>query len=186
MNADSVNNKSRTKKAVSALLVVDVQRGLFDRPVPVFRESELLDNINALITSWRKDDQPVVFIQHANHKMLVRGSAGWTLHPDLNFREGDPRVEKNRGDAFRETGLANLLHSQGVQQVVVTGLVSQGCVRATCQGAVEHGFRVVLVKDGHSNYRRDAEEVIGRWNRELAELGVSVRSTGKMIENLPS
>ena len=163
-----------TEMSFSALLVVDVQRGLFDRPVPVYQAEELLATINALISAWRENGQPVVFIQHANRKMLARDSAGWALHPALDFREGDLRVDKTRGDAFQETGLADLLHSRGVDQVVVTGLVSQGCVRATCQGALAHGFRVLLVEDAHSSYRRDAEEIIQHWNHKLAEQGVEL------------
>ena len=158
----------------SALLVVDVQRGLFDRPVPVFQAEELLLNINALISTWREAEQPVIFIQHTNTKMLARDSAGWKLHPALDFREGDLRMEKSRGDAFRESGLVELLQSRDVDQVVVTGLVSQGCVRATCQGALKHGFSVLLVEDAHSSYRRDAEEVRREWNQKLARQGVKL------------
>ena len=80
---------------------MDVQRRLFDRPVPVFQAEELLATINALISAWRENGQTVVFIQHANRKMLARDSAGWELHPALDFREGDLLVDKTRGDAFR-------------------------------------------------------------------------------------
>lgn len=78
-----------------------------------------------------------------------------------------------------------MLHNQGIYQVVVAGLVSQGCVRATCQGALKHGFQVLLVKYCHSNYRRDAGEVIRSWNQTMAGLGVKLVIPRELLDGLP-
>ena len=36
------------------------------------------------------------------------------------------------------------------------GLVSNGCVKATCLGGIKNGYKVILVKDGHSNFNKNA------------------------------
>jgi nicotinamidase-related amidase len=56
-----------------------------------------------------------------------------------------------------------------VQTVLVTGLVTHGCVRATCLGGAGRGYNVILVADAHSSYNRDAARLIEEWNRNLSE-----------------
>lgn len=52
----------------SALLVIDVQKGLFSRPTPVYHEQQLLDNINYLSDQFLNQGGAVFFIQHSNQK----------------------------------------------------------------------------------------------------------------------
>ena len=67
--------------ASTALLVIDVQNGLFNRANPVFREQALLDNINSLRDQFSQYGGAVYFIQHSNQKMLVKDTDNWQLHP---------------------------------------------------------------------------------------------------------
>jgi nicotinamidase-related amidase len=60
--------------------------------------------------------------------------------------------------------------------VVVTGLVTHGCVKSSCIGAHELGYEVVLVADGHSSYSKDASKLIAEWNEKLSQGGVVVRA----------
>ena len=59
-------------------------------------------------------------------------------------------------------------------RVVVCGLVTQGCVKATTLGALELGYRVVLAGDAHSSYSKDAQKLIAQWNATLAQAGAEV------------
>ncbi|MEW6367725.1 MAG: isochorismatase family protein [Acidobacteriota bacterium] len=59
------------------------------------------------------------------------------------------------------------MDSRGIGSLVVTGLVTYACVRATCMGAKKLGYRVILARDGHSNYSKHAAQVIEDWIREL-------------------
>mgnify|MGYP000902544046 CR=1 FL=1 len=81
-------------------------------------------------------------------------------------------MDKEHGDAFDGTGLAALLRERGVEEILVCGLVSHGCVRATCLGGLAAGFRVTLLKDGHSTWTRDAQARIRNTEKELAARGV--------------
>jgi nicotinamidase-related amidase len=64
-----------------------------------------------------------------------------------------------------------------VCELVVTGLVTHGCVKATSFGAIDAGYQVVLVSDGHSNYSKDASELIEKWNRAISEKGAKLVET---------
>ncbi len=153
-----------------ALLVIDVQRDLFDHPTPIYRAEQLLANINSLAERAREAGVPVVYIRHCGRKgVLVKGTPGWELHPEIRPQPADLMVEKLQGNAFLGTPLAEELRARGVTTVVVAGLVTHGCVKNTCLGAKECGFGVVLVEDGHSNYNRDAASLIDQWNLKLGQ-----------------
>jgi len=173
--------RQRLNPKSTALLVIDVQMALFSRPTPIYKADNLLCNINSLVEMFQISNALVVYIQHSNKKMLIKDSGGWGFHPDLNIKETDPIIHKIHGNAFKETNLMQTLESRGIEDIVITGLVTQGCVKATSIGAKKLGYRVILVEDGHSNYRKDAPKVIEEWNQRLngeyAEI-ISTRDVG--------
>jgi nicotinamidase-related amidase len=170
--------KKRVQENVmdTALLVIDVQQGLFERPTPIYKAKEVVVNINTLIHCARETNVPVIFIQHSNNKILVKGSDEWQLHPEIQPLEGETLIHKLHGNAFEKTSLKEVMNSESVEEVVVTGLVTQGCVRATTLGALKLGYKVILMSDGHSNYNKDAKAIIAKWNKTLGMKGVVVRA----------
>jgi nicotinamidase-related amidase len=64
-----------------------------------------------------------------------------------------------------------------VTTLIVTGLVTHGCVRATCIGAQELGYNVILVQDGHSSFSKQATKLIEEWNQKLSAKQIELRST---------
>jgi nicotinamidase-related amidase len=162
---------------MEALLVIDVQQALFERSTPIYKAGELLQNIHTLIERAHQTDTPVFFIQHSNDGFLAQGTAGWQFHPQLQPAVADTLIHKRHGNAFEETPLHQELETRGVKTVVVTGLVTHGCVRATCLGAKELGYHVILVSDGHSNYHKKAASMIDEWNHTLSEAGIDLCAT---------
>lgn len=163
-----------------ALLVIDVQAGLFEKSTPIYRADQLLDNINLLVDAAHQAGCPVVFIQHQNKGFLAKGSAGWQLHPRLQPQAGDQTIHKQHGDAFQDTDLDQLLQSQSVNTVLITGLVTDGCVKATSQGALQHGYRVILVSDAHSNLHEEPTRIIDKWHKKLTQAGVELQATNEV------
>ena len=119
------------------------------------------------VRSWSTSNTPPT-------KVLPFGSADWQLHPRLHPGEGDLVVHKQHGNAFEDTSLHAELTARGIGRVIVTGLVTHGCVKATCEGALALGYAVVLAADGHSSYSKDAARLIEEWNRKLGEAGAQV------------
>ncbi|GGV18768.1 N-carbamoylsarcosine amidase [Actinomadura cremea] len=66
---------------------------------------------------------------------------------ELVPREGDLTVRKQYPSAFFGTSLAGTLNALGVDSVVVTGVSTSGCVRATVVDALCHGFRPAVASD---------------------------------------
>ncbi len=156
----------------TALLVIDVQRALFTRPTPVYEDSSMLEVIHQLVDLAHLYHVPVIYIQHTNQSILREGTDGWKLHPALRPLPDDFFVQKKHGNAFQGTTLQSIMESRGLENLVITGMVTQGCVRATSLGGLGLGYRVLLVKGGHTNYNLDAPQIIEKTEAALEGAGV--------------
>lgn len=165
------------KQNNTALLVVDVQKGLFERSAPIHQADQVLANINTLISKARRAEVPVIFIQHSNEGTLKYGSTAWQLHRKIHPLPGEVIIHKLHGNAFEGTILREELEKRNIRALVVTGLVTHGCVKATTLGAIEAGYKVKLVSDAHSNYSKDAPQMIKKWNQTLCSKGAQLVET---------
>lgn len=164
----------------TALLLIDVQKGMFNKKIPAYKGREVIDNINTLIEKAHAAGVPVFVIQHEGATILAHGSEDWQLHPDLRYAPEDVLVPKHKPDSFQGTSLEDHLKSRGITKVVAAGFVTHGCVKATCLGAKSRGYQVVLANDAHSSYSKDAADLIEKIGAELAEAGVELALTSKI------
>ena len=160
-----------------ALLVIDVQQGLFAKSMPIYQADDLLKNIGTLVDRAHRAQVPVFYVQHSSGKILVEGSDEWQLHPQLRPLKKDRIIQKHHGSAFQDTTLGEELEARRIKRLVIMGLVTHGCVRVTCEDASKRGYRVTLVSDGHSNFHKQAVRVIEEWNRKLGDGIVQLKST---------
>jgi nicotinamidase/pyrazinamidase len=108
----------------------------------------------------------------------VQGTRGAAFHPALDqtrfaqvFPKGtDPGIDSYSGffdnDKRKATGLAAWLHARGADDLVVLGLATDYCVKATALDGVALGFAVTVVEDGC----RGVELAPGDSQRALTEL----------------
>jgi maleamate amidohydrolase len=78
---------------------------------------------------------------------LTEDAVGSQIVPELAPQNREWVVRKQGASAFFNTALADWLHFQSVDTVVVTGCTTSGCVRATVVDAVQHNFRTVVLSD---------------------------------------
>ena len=164
-----------------ALLVIDVQQGLFQKSHPVYKADELLNNIICLAERAHQSGVPVYYIQHCDQRDLAQGSDGWKLHPRLQPQDKDKLVFKQKSNSFEGTNLDELLRSNGIDSLVITGLVTHGCVKNGCLGALQLGYKVTLVRDAHSSFSPKASELIEEWNEKLRNENVALEFASGII-----
>ena len=158
----------------TALLVIDVQQGLIEGFEADWRRA--LPAIHDVVAQAHDRRAPVVFVQHCGpvtSHPLHRSQRGWALHPDLDVRTDDLRVEKTWSDAFRDTGLDDLLRDRAISSVVLVGAQTEYCVDTTARRALSLGYDVQLVADGHTtseNGLLDREQIVAHHNQTLANL----------------
>jgi nicotinamidase-related amidase len=130
----------------TALLIVDVQRGVFEGAT---ERDTVVGNVGSLIEKARQAQVPVVWVQHSDEN-LVRGSDDWQIVPELTPGEEEPLVEKSYGDSFEETTLETVLSGLGVGRLLVAGAQTDECIRSTLHGAFVRGYDATLVSDAHT------------------------------------
>ena len=114
-----------------ALLIIDVQNGLFTKKIPIFNSNILLKNINKLENRARKSNTTIIYVQHDNEGFLLKNTKPWELHPNLNPSDNDIFIFKKHGNSFKNTNLYKELKGREINTLIITGLVSHGCVKAT-------------------------------------------------------
>lgn len=139
----------------TALLVIDVQVGMFDGPGgPVYDARRLLGNIGAVIRKAREAGSPVIYIQHCDDpgEPLEPGARGWEIHPSVAPLDGEAVIQKRTPDSFHETNLRRELDAKGINSLILVGMQTECCVDTTCRRAFSMGYDVVLVKDAHGTW----------------------------------
>ena len=137
----------------TALVIIDVQRALFE-PEPRPHDADaVLAHIRTLARRARAASVPVVWLQHerATHA-LAHGSAGWALPAVVQAEPGDHFVRKTTADAFLRTGLADWLAARDIRHLVVCGYATEFCVDTSTRRAAGLGLAVTLVADGHTTH----------------------------------
>jgi maleamate amidohydrolase len=152
-----------------ALVLVDALRAFFDPDglhyYPEVHEVE--EPIGRLLATARGNDRLVVHaverhrpgLDDFEHVKLPehcvigdRDAEFWPLLAPIE-RPREIVVPKRRYSAFFATDLALLLREQQIDTVVVAGVKANVCIRATCQDAFAHGFRVVLPPEATNSNR---------------------------------
>ncbi|WP_371318673.1 cysteine hydrolase family protein [Pseudomonas sp. sia0905] len=169
-------------QCLKALIVIDVQEGLFGpEPKPAF-SSDIIARINTLTQRARQHGVPVIFVQHeaTTGEHLTYGSEAWQLACGLVTDERDSFVRKTTPDSFLRTDLEAVLKQAGVSQVIVCGYATEFCVDTTVRRAAGLGFEVILISDAHTTHDKphaSAADIIAHHTATLP----SIRSFGVQI-----
>jgi nicotinamidase-related amidase len=148
----------------TALIVVDLQKGLLDIP-SVHPMAGVIDCACRLIDAFRKQKLPVVLVnvtgaapgrteEPRRHRDLSGDFS--ELLPELRQQPDDILITKRTWGAFANTSLEAQLKAIGVTQVVVTGVATGTGVEATARQAYEAGFNVTIAIDAVTDIRAEA------------------------------
>ncbi|WP_454562712.1 cysteine hydrolase family protein [Pseudomonas sp. AIG] len=157
----------------AALLIIDMQVGLFLGPEKPHDGERILANIQRLIAQARASQVPIFAVRHTGPEgsPIAAGSPFWQLLPALELDpEIDTLFDKSRPNAFQGTELARQLDAANVEDLYLVGMKSQFCIDSTCRSAADLGFKPVLVADAHTcmaTAALAAESIINHHNATL-------------------
>ncbi|WAH56426.1 cysteine hydrolase [Pseudomonas silvicola] len=139
---------------MKALIVIDVQHGLFASSPPPFDSQDVISRINALSNRARSHGVPVIFVQHeaTTGDYFRHGSDAWKLDHRLETTPADHYVRKTTPDAFLQTALQAVLTKTGCTDVVVCGYATEFCIDTSVRRAAGLGYNVVLASDAHTTH----------------------------------
>ncbi|KEK22891.1 cysteine hydrolase family protein [Bacillus gaemokensis] len=155
-----------------ALVVIDVQEGMYTAGGPVYNGQKLLETLQELIQKCRSNDIPVIYVQHNGPKghPLEKGEPGWHIHSAIAPKENDVIVEKETPDSFYKTNLGEVLRNEGIEHLLISGMQTEYCVDTTTRSAFSEGYKVTLVRDAHSTFDSEqlrAEDIVKHHNAVL-------------------
>ncbi|MCF7832123.1 MAG: isochorismatase family protein [Candidatus Marinimicrobia bacterium] len=157
---------------MKALLVVDIQ-GKFIKGKHAYKEERFIKTVNHTIEAFRKAGNLIVFVHHLD-KNIAPETPGWEYDERIHINEKDPKVWKRKGNAFEGTDLREILDKHDIDELTVCGLVTPNCIRSTCIGSIEEGYKTHLVKHGTTNWHKHPQKTIDDVEAELTELGVTL------------
>jgi nicotinamidase-related amidase len=150
------------ERGKTALIMIDLQE--------YFREiiCPILNDITQIIRTAREKAIPVFFTKHGHKKddsagmlgkwwadLIKAGSPEANLLPELDIKEDDLIIPKDRYSAFYQTGLEKRLQDLGISDVVIGGVMTNLCCETTARDAFVRNFRVFFLADGTSTANED-------------------------------
>ena len=183
-----------------ALLIVDIINSFTDPDCPLGSESgDVVEANRQLLHAFREKQLPVVFTTVVYHDesqarvfrdrvpaldILEPGTRWVEVDPRLRPRSDEPVIEKQWASGFFKTGLEDLLKKQGVDSLVITGLTTSGCVRATAVDGLQHDYKVVIPAEAVGDRNDDAHRAnLFDLNAKYADV-LNLEEVLKLIENL--
>ena len=128
------------------LVVVDVQVGVVKDAHDARR---IVGNVARTVARAREQGVPVIWVQHTSDE-LVPGTEDWQWAPELVPAAGEALIHKRFNSSFEQTTLDADLARLGATHITLAGAATNWCIRATAYGAMERGYDLTLVSDGHT------------------------------------
>lgn len=121
-----------------------------NKKIPIFFTTVVYDN----------PQQASVFRQRLPAlNILQRGSSWVDIHQQFSaYAKDDNIIEKHFASAFFLTPLANKLRALNIDSLIITGLTTSGCVRATCVDGLQHNFLCTVMSEACGDRNQSAHE----------------------------
>jgi nicotinamidase-related amidase len=157
----------------TALLVLDVQRGIAER----YDDTDVIDRAVEAIAAARDACVPVIFVRVAFRRghpevsarnrtfAALRDTGGLlgddsAIHPALGPLQRDPVVTKRRVSAFAGSDLDVLLRAMKTRALVLCGIATSGVVLSTLRAAADLDFELTVLRDACADSDPEVHRVL--------------------------
>lgn len=161
-----------------ALLLVDLQNDFLERPGLYPETKLLLLNIGVLLSGFRQRKFPVIHIhtvirpdgkdrmphwKESEHWACIAGTPGALAPSSVAPAEHEVVIMKQFFSGFESGSLHEHLQANGVDTLIVAGLYTHGCVRATVLDAYAKGYAVWVAADGIASTEHEHAQLSQQW-----------------------
>jgi len=163
----------------AALIVIDMLVDYFDRLLALSSQRDrLVAGINGLARGFRSSGQPVIWVRQEfkadlsdafletrrlGIRITIEGTEGARILPELERGERDLEIVKKRYSAFFGTDLDQVLSRLKPRTLVVAGINTHACVRATAIDAYQRDYDVILASDCIGSHDAEHHDVTLRY-----------------------
>jgi nicotinamidase-related amidase len=150
----------------TAFMIVDMQKDFVEEgnPLTVRGAKEVVPKIKEALQAAREAQIPIIHVvrQHRadgtdvekfryeifkKTPYAVEHTEGAEIIEDLKEKDDEIILPKKRFSAFFQTNLDSLLKRMGVEKLVISGIQTPNCIRATATDALALDYDVILLED---------------------------------------
>jgi len=173
LKAVSPYNKTELElnSASSALMVIDMQYFFLEPSSPAYTSggTAIMTNVKRLIETFREAGRPIIFTKHVHHPdgidagimkwwwegMCIEGSPESEIHCDIAPIQGEKVIKKHRYSAFYNTALETILRCQKIEDLIITGVMTNMCCESTARDAYFRDYRVFIPADANGTVNEE-------------------------------
>ncbi len=189
-------NNISIDKSKTALVVIDLQKGIAGRQVAPYASDIVIKNAAMIAEGFRKNGMPVFLVRvtpSADGKDALHPitdtppwtqtpSADWAeIVPEMGPKDGDFVITKHQWGAFYGTELDLEFRRRGITTMVLCGISTNIGVESTARFAYEYGYEQVFAEDAMA--AMSAEEHMFTVTKIFPRIGL-VRKTEEIVAAL--
>lgn len=177
---------------MKAILIIDMLNDFVTGKLGFGEAEKIIPNIRRLVEFARSKKIRVIYVCDAHgpedHEFklwgphALKGSEGAEVVPELRPRRGNWIFEKRTYSAFFGTKLEKALRKAGVDELVLTGIVTEICVQNTVADAFYRGYGTVVLEDCVASSNRKAHLASLSYMKSV--YGAKVVSSKEFIKNM--
>lgn len=166
----------------------------------IIEENNVIEKVKKAIKAAREAKMPVFHVKTVHREnradifepttdmslegfeippILIEGTWGSEFVEEIEPKDEDYVVKKRGSNSFYATDLETLLRSLGIETLIVTGVITDGCVDATVQGARERNFDVIVLTDCTATMTKKVQEF---WSKNVFPRMAVTLSTDEFME----
>lgn len=148
---------SKINEENAALLVIEMQE-VFRSDMGLISDKQI-QNVKSLIKYAKQKGIKVIYVRHndssENSTHMIRwwggdkleyGSAGWEIINELT-PISDTIIDKSQYSAFYNTNLDEILKSNGITDIIISGVMTNCCCETAARDAFMRGYNVFFIND---------------------------------------
>src|SRR3954447_2241663 len=135
------------------LLIIDIQRDYFPGGAfPLVEPEAAAEAAGRALDHFRAEGEPIVHVRHIwdapDAPFFKKGTAGTEIPPPVAPEGDETLITKDEPNAFLGTDLEQRLRADGIDELVVAGMMSSMCVDASVRAGADLGFGMTVIHDG--------------------------------------
>lgn len=141
--------------AKQALILIDIQNDYFsDGKYPLYQPELTMENNLKAIAIAKEKNVPVIHVQHLVSPSIGEGlffyenTVGAEIHKDIIASAPDaPIIVKRYADCFEQTNLEQILQELGVEEILITGMMTHNCVTHTALSPAAAKYKPKVIEE---------------------------------------
>jgi nicotinamidase-related amidase len=136
----------------TAIAIIDIQNDYFPGGrMELVGSDEAALKTARLLNAFRQKHWPIYHIQHISTQpgatFFLPGTPGADIFHAVRPLPTEPIISKHYPNSFRNTDLLEKLRADGIDNILVCGMMTHMCVDATVRAAFDFGFSCTVAHD---------------------------------------